>query len=248
MEMTPAGAPSPSRPLAEITGNQPGTLRLAGAVEVPENTIVTTIDQVVNWCRKYSLWPMPFATACCGIELMAVGASRFDIARFGAEVMRFSPRQCDLLIVAGRVAMKMMPVLQRIWLQMPEPKWCISMGACACTGGVFDTYAVVQGVDRFIPVDCYIPGCPPRPEQILRSLMDMQTKIQRGGSTFGTALPELEAREQAREQKSKTLDKLPILSERGDESRYGYRLPGGVSSLGEPPRAETRESAAGPDS
>ena len=139
----------------------------------------------MNWCRKYSLWPMPFATACCGIELMAVGASRFDIARFGAEVMRFSPRQCDLMIVAGRVAMKMMPVLQRIWLQMPEPKWCISMGACASTGGVFDTYAVVQGVDRFIPVDVYIPGCPPRPEQILRALMDLQAKIQTGGSLFG---------------------------------------------------------------
>ena len=132
---------------------------------------------------------MPFATACCGIELMAVGASRFDIARFGAEVMRFSPRQCDLMIVAGRVAMKMMPVLQRIWLQMPEPKWCISMGACASTGGIFDTYAVVQGIDRFIPVDVYIPGCPPRPEQILRALMDIQEKIQKGGSLRGTALP-----------------------------------------------------------
>src|SRR3954447_6756219 len=99
-------------------------VRPAGQIEVPDNTILTTLDAVVNWCRKYSLWPMPFATACCGIELMAVGASRFDIARFGAEVMRFSPRQCDLMIVAGRVAMKMLPVLQRIWLQMPEPKWC----------------------------------------------------------------------------------------------------------------------------
>ena len=135
-------------------------VKAAGAGEMPENTFVTKRDSVVNWCRKYSLWPMPFATACCGIELMAVGASRFDIARFGAEVMRFSPRQCDLMIVAGRVAMKMMPVLQRIWLQMPEPKWCISMGACASTGGIFDTYAVVQGIDRFIPVDVYIPGLP----------------------------------------------------------------------------------------
>ncbi len=142
--------------------------------------IVTTLDSVVNWCRKYSLWPMPFATACCGIELMAVGASRFDIARFGAEVMRFSPRQCDLMIVAGRVAMKMMPVLQRIWLQMPEPKWCISMGACASTGGIFDTYAVVQGIDRFIPVDVYIPGCPPRPEQILRASWTSRRRSRRG--------------------------------------------------------------------
>jgi NADH-quinone oxidoreductase subunit B len=209
-------------------------MRMAGGVEVPENTIVTTIDSVVNWCRKYSLWPMPFATACCGIELMAVGASRFDISRFGAEVMRFSPRQCDLMIVAGRVAMKMMPVLQRIWLQMPEPKWCISMGACACSGGIFDTYAVVQGVDRFIPVDCYIPGCPPRPEQILRSLMDLQAKIQRGGSTFGTALPELVEREQQLIEEVKGLPVLPVIQERGDESRFGYRLPGGISGGNEP--------------
>ena len=121
---------------------------------------------------------MPFATACCGIELMATAASRYDIARFGAEVMRFSPRQCDLMIVAGRVVMKMLPVLQRIWQQMPEPKWCISMGACACTGGVFDTYAVVQGVDRFIPVDMYVPGCPPRPEQLLAALIEMQDEDQ----------------------------------------------------------------------
>jgi NADH-quinone oxidoreductase subunit B len=128
---------------------------------------------------------MPFATACCGIELMATAASRHDMARFGAEVMRFSPRQCDLLIVAGRVVMKMLPVLQRIWLQMPEPKWCISMGACACTGGVFDTYAVVQGVDRFIPVDMYVPGCPPRPEQLLAALMEMQAKIKRTGTITG---------------------------------------------------------------
>ncbi len=129
-------------------------------------------------CRKNSLWPMPFATACCGIELMATGASRHDIARFGSEAMRFTPRQCDLMIVAGRVVMKMLPVLQRIWLQMPEPKWCISMGACASSGGVFDTYAVVQGIDRFIPVDVYIPGCPPRPEQLLQSVIDLQDKIQ----------------------------------------------------------------------
>jgi len=198
----------------------------------PENTILTTIDSVVNWCRKYSLWPMPFATACCGIELMAVGASRHDIARFGAEVMRFSPRQCDLLIVAGRVAMKMMPVLQRIWLQMPEPKWCISMGACASTGGVFDTYAVVQGVDRFIPVDVYIPGCPPRPEQILRALMDMQEKIQRGGSIQGTALPELLDRE-AERVRIESSASLALARERGDEDRFGYRIPGGPGQLGD---------------
>ncbi len=204
----------------------------AGALEPPENTFITKRDAVVNWCRKYSLWPMPFATACCGIELMAVGASRFDIARFGAEVMRFSPRQCDLMIVAGRVAMKMMPVLQRIWLQMPEPKWCISMGACASTGGIFDTYAVVQGIDRFIPVDVYIPGCPPRPEQILRALIDIQVKIQAGGTMAGTAgLPEQVEREKYIAHDRGAPPGLAV-RERGDEDRYGYRLPGGPAQLG----------------
>lgn len=144
--------------------------------------VVTKLDYVANLIRKHSLWPMPFATACCGIELMATAASRYDIARFGSEAMRFSPRQCDLMIVAGRVVMKMVPVLQRIWLQMPEPKWCISMGACASSGGVFDTYAVVQGIDRFIPVDVYVPGCPPRPEQLIRAVLDIQEKIQRTGT------------------------------------------------------------------
>jgi NADH-quinone oxidoreductase subunit B len=155
------------------------------AVEVPENVYLGQLDHLANWVRANSLWPMPFATACCGIELMATGASRHDIARFGAEAMRFSPRQCDLMIVAGRVVMKMLPVLQRIWLQMPEPKWCISMGACASSGGVFDTYAVVQGVDRFMPVDIYIPGCPPRPEQLLQSIIDLQDKIYKTGTLNG---------------------------------------------------------------
>lgn len=135
----------------------------------------------VNWSRKNSLWPMPFATACCGIELMATGASRYDIGRFGAEAMRFTPRQCDLLIVAGRVAIKMMPVLQRIYLQMAEPKWVISMGACASTGGVFDTYAVVQGIDQYMPVDVYVPGCPPRPETLLEGVMAIQRIVENEG-------------------------------------------------------------------
>jgi NADH-quinone oxidoreductase subunit B len=155
------------------------------ALDLPENIVVSQLNVVSNWARANSLWPMPFATACCGIELMATASSRYDLARFGAEVMRFSPRQCDLMIVAGRVVMKMLPVLQRIWLQMPEPKWCISMGACACTGGVFDTYAVVQGVDRFIPVDVYVPGCPPRPEQLIQGVMDLQEKIRVGGTFSG---------------------------------------------------------------
>jgi len=122
---------------------------------------------------------MPFGTACCGIEFMAVLASRHDMARFGAEAIRFSPRQSDLLIVAGRIAVKMMPVLTRIYEQMPEPKWIISMGACASCGGVFDTYSVIQGIDNFLPVDVYIPGCPPRPEAILDALMHIQDQIER---------------------------------------------------------------------
>src|SRR5271163_2755243 len=228
--VTPGTEAMPSKPGSSVGATL--SLKRADAPEVPESVHVTTLDSVVNWCRKYSLWPMPFATACCGIELMAVGASRFDIARFGAEVMRFSPRQCDLMIVAGRVAMKMMPVLQRIWLQMPEPKWCISMGACASTGGVFDTYAVVQGIDRFIPVDVYIPGCPPRPEQILRALMDIQEKIQKGGAMKGTALPEMLEREKFMAEVRKSPLKLATAGERGDEDRYGYRLPGGPARLG----------------
>jgi len=155
------------------------------ALEMPD-VLIAPLNQLANWVRKNSLWPMPFATACCGIELMATGASRHDIARFGAEAMRFSPRQCDVMIVAGRVVMKMLPVLQRIWLQMPEPKWCISMGACASSGGVFDTYAVVQGIDRFIPVDVYVPGCPPRPEQLIQSILDLQDKIKQTGTLNGT--------------------------------------------------------------
>jgi NADH-quinone oxidoreductase subunit B len=152
------------------------------AVKLDDIMMVTKLDALASWVRKNSLWPMPFATACCGIELMATASSRYDLARFGSEAMRFSPRQCDVMIVAGRVVMKMVPVMQRIWLQMPEPKWCISMGACASSGGVFDTYAVVQGIDRFIPVDVYVPGCPPRPEQLIRAVLDLQEKIQSTGT------------------------------------------------------------------
>jgi NADH-quinone oxidoreductase subunit B len=151
------------------------------AIALPD-FLVTKLDFVANLGRSNSLWPMPFATACCGIELMATASSRYDLARFGSEAMRFSPRQCDLMLVAGRVVMKMVPVMQRIWQQMPEPKWCISMGACASSGGVFDTYAVVQGIDRFIPVDVYVPGCPPRPEQLIRAVIDLQEKVRATGT------------------------------------------------------------------
>jgi NADH-quinone oxidoreductase subunit B len=146
--------------------------------------LTTQLNRVINWSRRSSVWPMPFATACCGIELMAAASSRYDIARFGAEVFRFSPRQADLLIVAGRVTTKMMPVLQRIYLQMTEPKWVISMGACASTGGIFDTYAVVQGIDQFLPVDVYVPGCPPRPEQLIEGVMAIQRIIDEDNIPF----------------------------------------------------------------
>jgi len=166
-----------------------GTTPAAPHLASKDDVLTTRLDHLmdilrqgtVNWARRNSLWPMPFATACCGIELMATGASRYDIARFGAEAMRFTPRQCDLMIVAGRVAIKMMPVLQRIYLQMTEPKWVISMGACACTGGVFDNYAVVQGVDQFMPVDVYVPGCPPRPETLLEGVMAIQRIVDNDG-------------------------------------------------------------------
>jgi NADH-quinone oxidoreductase subunit B len=146
-----------------------------------DNFLTTQLRKVVNWARRSSLWPMPFATACCGIELISTAASHYDLARFGAEVMRFSPRQSDLLIVAGRVGIKMMPVLQHIYQQMTEPKWVISMGACASTGGVFDAYATVQGIDQFMPVDVYVPGCPPRPETLIESIMVIQRLIEREG-------------------------------------------------------------------
>ena len=149
---------------------------------LPTDMILTTqLQKLVNWSRRSAVWPMPFATACCGIELMATASSRYDLARFGAEVMRFSPRQADLMIVAGRVAVKMLPVLQRIYQQMTEPKWVISMGACASTGGVFDTYAVVQGIDQFVPVDVYVPGCPPRPETLIEGVMAIQRIIDNDG-------------------------------------------------------------------
>ena len=146
--------------------------------KIEGNIIFTQVDSAMNWMRKNSLWPMPMGLACCAIELMAAGASRFDIARFGAEVMRFSPRQSDVMIVAGTVTYKMALAVKRIWDQMPEPKWCIAMGACASSGGMYRSYAVLQGIDQLIPVDVYISGCPPRPEALLEGLMRLQRKIE----------------------------------------------------------------------
>jgi NADH-quinone oxidoreductase subunit B len=136
---------------------------------------------VIKWARKNSLWPALFGLACCAIEMMSTSASKYDIARFGAEVFRASPRQADLMIVAGRVSRKMAPVLRQIYDQMPEPKWVISMGACASTGGVFNNYALVQGVDEVVPVDIYVPGCPPRPETLIDGILKLQKKIESGG-------------------------------------------------------------------
>jgi NADH-quinone oxidoreductase subunit B len=139
--------------------------------------LTTKLDFVVNWSRRNSLWPMPFGTACCAIEMMASAASTHDLARFGMERMSFSPRQADVLICAGRVPFKLAPVLRQIWDQMPQPKWSVSMGACASSGGVFDVYSMVQGIDTIIPVDVYVPGCPPRPEALIYGLMMIQEKI-----------------------------------------------------------------------
>ena len=141
------------------------------------DVIVTRLDAVLNWCRKNSLWPMPMGLACCAIELMGAAASRFDVARFGAEVMRFSPRQCDVMIVAGTVCYKTAFAVKRIYEQMPDPKWVIAMGACAATGGMYRSYAVLQGVDHILPVDVYVAGCPPRPEALLDALIRLQEKI-----------------------------------------------------------------------
>jgi NADH-quinone oxidoreductase subunit B len=162
---------------------QPATLHEGNLFSGQPGFLTTRLDAVVNWARRNSVWPMPFGTACCAIEMMASAATRYDLARFGMERMSFSPRQADLLICAGRVSYKMAPVLKKIWEQMPSPKWCISMGACASSGGVFDVYSMVQGIDTIIPVDVYVPGCPPRPEGLMYGILLIHEKIKRSAPT-----------------------------------------------------------------
>jgi NADH-quinone oxidoreductase subunit B len=146
--------------------------------KIEGNVIITKVDAAMNWMRKNSMWPMPMGLACCAIEMMAAACSRFDLSRFGMEVMRFSPRQADVMIVSGTVTYKMALAVKRVWDQMPEPKWCIAMGACASSGGMYRSYAVLQGIDRLIPVDVYISGCPPRPEALIEGLLKLQRKIE----------------------------------------------------------------------
>jgi len=153
-----------------------------------EGIIFTQLDKAVNWARKSSIWPLSFGLACCAIEMMSMASARFDVARFGSEVFRPSPRQADLMIIAGRVSQKMAPVIKQLHTQMPEPKWVISMGACATSGGVFNNYAILQGVNQVIPVDIYVPGCPPRPEALLYAILQLQEKITAERGSFKRAL------------------------------------------------------------
>jgi NADH-quinone oxidoreductase subunit B len=152
---------------------------VASELDLGDSFVATTVDRMVNWARSNSLWPFPFATACCGIEFMAAVGSRFDVARFGAEFVRFSPRQADLLVVAGTITYKQAPVLRRIYEQMLEPRWVIAFGACACSGGFYDCYCTLPGIDEIIPVDIYLAGCPPRPEAFLDAVVKLQGMISR---------------------------------------------------------------------
>jgi NADH-quinone oxidoreductase subunit B len=188
-------------------GVTPHPTAAAGLELASPNWLTTKLDWLVNWARSNSMWPMPFGTACCAIEFMATAAARYDIARFGMERMSFSPRQADVLLCAGRLPFKLAPVIRRIYDQMPQPKWVISMGACASSGGIFDNYAMVQGIDTVVPVDVYVPGCPPRPEGLLYGILLLQKKIR--GETLADPAIRVE----------RSLDErgLPLAPERIDE-------------------------------
>ncbi len=159
------------------------TIKFAGIPEghIGEGFMATNLEKVVTMARANSIWPLPFATSCCGIEFMATAASHYDLARFGSERMSFSPRQCDLLMVMGTIAKKMAPIVKQVYLQMAEPRWVLAMGACACSGGIFDSYSVLQGIDQIIPVDVYVPGCPPRPEAVLDGIIKIQGLVNAEG-------------------------------------------------------------------
>ena len=165
-------------PVQRVPGVQVGRSEQDLEEEARRGILVSTLGKAVGWARKNSMWPATFGLACCAIEMMATGAAEYDLSRWGMEIFRASPRQADLMIVAGRVSQKMGPVLRRIYDQMPEPKWVISMGVCASTGGMFNNYAIVQGVDHVIPVDVYLPGCPPRPEMLLNAIITLHEQIQ----------------------------------------------------------------------
>jgi NADH-quinone oxidoreductase subunit B len=164
---------------------------VTGDLHEPDDlgAVTTTVERMANWAQRSSIWPVQFGLACCAIEMISMVTARYDIARFGAEVFRGSPRQSDLMIVAGRLSRKMAPALRRVYDQMPDPKWVISMGACASIGGVFDNYALVQGVDQIVPVDVYVPGCPPRPEALIYGIMLLQEKIRASGFGVGATMP-----------------------------------------------------------
>ena len=174
----------------------------------PSGFLLTTVEEFAGWSRKASLWPVTFGLACCAIEMMAAGTSRFDLSRFGMEVFRASPRQADLMIVAGRVSQKMAPVVRQVYDQMPEPKWVLSMGVCASSGGMFNNYAIVQGVDHVVPVDIYLPGCPPRPEMLQNAIITLHEQIQ--NTRLGA-----QARKEQREQEHEALAAAPHAQMRG---------------------------------
>lgn len=195
--------------------------------EIPRGWILSRLDDLINWSRRGSLWPMPLGTACCAIEMMAAAASKYDMARYGMERMSYTPRQADVMIVAGRVSYKMAYVMRRIWDQMPQPKWCISMGACASTGGVFDTYTLVQGIDTIVPVDVYVPGCPPRPEGLLYGLLMIQEKIK--GESVKDLRPRAEDPERAGRPRMSPADVELVASPFGN-STFQNRVSGLESS------------------
>ena len=169
--------PTPSQPGPAEDLVMPQSEEDAIRSELEQGILFTSVEKMVNWARANAVWPLGFGLACCAIEMMAIVGPRFDISRFGAEVFRASPRQADLMIVAGRVSLKMAPVLRQLYDQMPDPKWVIAMGACSSCGGVFNNYAILQGVDKIVPVDVYVPGCPPRPEALIHGIMKLQEKI-----------------------------------------------------------------------